>query len=108
MFLSVCIKDPIEKETGIWANAVTHYLIVCGVSDIDKKLTAHKKEAAHTGLSIVSDGWSNVQNRPIINFLAVTSDGPIFLDAFNTSSEKMDNSLLQCYQSRLKSLGKKM
>ena len=35
-------------------------------------------------MSIVSDGWSDAQMRPLLNFLAVTEDGPMFLKAFNT------------------------
>lgn len=35
-------------------------------------------------MSIVSDGWSDAQRRPLLNFLAVTEDGPMFLRAINT------------------------
>lgn len=35
-------------------------------------------------MSIVSDGWSDAQKRPLLNFLVVTEDGPMFLRAINT------------------------
>ena len=40
-------------------------------------------------MSIVSDGWSDAQRRPLLNFLAVTEDGPMFLKAFNTEGISM-------------------
>ncbi|KAL0207877.1 hypothetical protein P9112_010464 [Eukaryota sp. TZLM1-RC] len=39
----------------------------------------------HTGVSLVSDGWSDRQSRPLINLLAVTPTGSMFLTAFDTS-----------------------
>jgi len=42
------------------------------------------------GGTFVSDGWTNVQNRPIINCLLVTGDGGMFLDAVDTSGETKD------------------
>jgi len=38
----------------------------------------------------VSDEWSNVQNRPTINILAVNAEGAVFLDACDTSGEIKD------------------
>lgn len=35
-------------------------------------------------MGIVSDGWSDAQKRPLLNFLVVTEDGPMFLRAINT------------------------
>ena len=53
---AVAHAGPNYKPPGRAAISTT--MLEAEVSDIDKKLTAHKKEAAHTGLSIVSDGWS--------------------------------------------------
>ena len=39
---------------------------------------------------MVSDGWSNVQNRLIIKFLSVTPEGTVFLRACDTSGEIKD------------------
>jgi hypothetical protein len=35
-------------------------------------------------VSIVSDGWSDAQRLPLLNFLAVTEDGSMFLKEINT------------------------
>ena len=39
------------------------------------------------GVSIISDGWSDSQRRPLINFMAVTEGGPMFLKAVDCSDE---------------------
>ena len=38
-------------------------------------------------MSIVSDRWSNPQRCPLLNFMAVTEDGPMFLKAIHTDRE---------------------
>jgi hypothetical protein len=43
-----------------------------------------KETWSSKGVSIVSDGWSDAQRRPLLNFLVVTEDGPMFLRAINT------------------------
>ncbi|XP_057758219.1 uncharacterized protein LOC130978140 [Arachis stenosperma] len=42
------------------------------------------------GVSIVSDGWSDPQRRPLLNFMAVTESGPMFLKAVDCSEEIKD------------------
>lgn len=39
------------------------------------------------GVSIASDGWSDSQRRPLINFMAVNEGGPMFLKAIDCSGE---------------------
>ena len=51
------------------------------VRDVDKDLTQVKDTWYTQGVSIVSDGWSNVKNRPLINVLAVNSRGAMFMYA---------------------------
>ncbi|XP_072955788.1 uncharacterized protein [Typha angustifolia] len=41
-------------------------------------------------VSIVCDGWTDAQRRPLINFLAVTESGPMFLRAVNCEGEYKD------------------
>lgn len=74
--------------------AISTTLLQAEVADIDQKLAVYTREAAITGITLVSDGWSNVQNRPIINFLAVGPDGAIFLDAVDTSGETKDGKFI--------------
>ena len=39
------------------------------------------------GVSIVSDGWTNVKGKPLISVLAVSRSGPIFLAAHDYSDK---------------------
>ncbi|XLU42853.1 hypothetical protein S245_037667, partial [Arachis hypogaea] len=42
------------------------------------------------GVSIVSDGWSDPHRRPLLDFMAVTESGPVFLKAVDYSDEIKD------------------
>ncbi|KAJ7950490.1 DUF659 domain-containing protein [Quillaja saponaria] len=48
-------------------------------SNVEKDLTPIKDTWYNQGCSIVSDGWSNVKHRPLINVIAVNSHGAMFL-----------------------------
>lgn len=41
-----------------------------------------------TGATIVSDGWSNVDSKPLINYILVCTKGEVFLDSSDTSGEE--------------------
>ena len=41
-------------------------------------------------MSICSDGWSNAQRRPLINVMAVSEGGPMFLKALNCEGKTKD------------------
>ena len=41
-------------------------------------------------MSICSDGWSDAQRRPLINIMAVSEGGPMFLKAINHEGETKD------------------
>ncbi|XP_028080800.1 uncharacterized protein LOC114282355 [Camellia sinensis] len=43
------------------------------------------------GVSIVSDGWSDSQRRPLINFMAATGGGPMFVKTVDCSGKTKDN-----------------
>ena len=44
----------------------------------------------HTGALLISDGWTSIQNRPIINALLSTPAGCKFLKALDTSGDAKD------------------
>ncbi|RZC29798.1 hypothetical protein D0Y65_001409 [Glycine soja] len=46
------------------------------------------------GVSIVSDGWSDPQRRSLINFMAVTESGPMFLKVIDCSNEIKDKDFI--------------
>ncbi|XP_073046049.1 uncharacterized protein [Primulina eburnea] len=50
---------------------------------IEKLLEPTKETWKQKGVSICSDGWSDVQRRPLINIMAVCESGPMFLKAIN-------------------------
>ena len=84
-----------------------HDLMDAQVADVELKLTGYKQDTAVTGVTLVSDGWSNVQNRPIINFLAVSADGAMFIDAVDTSGETKDGKFIaNALEKQIEALGK--
>uniref|UniRef100_A0A1S4C2V0 DUF659 domain-containing protein n=1 Tax=Nicotiana tabacum TaxID=4097 RepID=A0A1S4C2V0_TOBAC len=52
-----------------------------GISRPTKSVDTWKRK----GLSICSDGWSDVKRRPLINIMGASSGGPIFLKSINLS-----------------------
>ncbi|KAJ6842503.1 uncharacterized protein M6B38_301855 [Iris pallida] len=46
------------------------------------------------GVSIVADGWSDPHRKPIINVMAVSDNGPMFLNAVNTKGKVKDESYI--------------
>ena len=48
------------------------------------------------GVSIVSDGWTNVKGKPLINVLGVSATGAVFLSAHDYSNKfKTDISIAE-------------
>ncbi len=60
------------------------------VQSVTLRVNSHLSDTVNTGLTMISDGWSNVQNRSIINFLSVTPEGAVFFGACDTSGEIKD------------------
>jgi len=65
-------------------NKLRTTLLVQEKTHVESLLVSIKATWSTKGVSIVSDGWSDAQRRPLLNFLAVTEDGPMFLRAINT------------------------
>ena len=57
---------------------------------VDRLLQPIKGTWKEKGVSIVSDEWSDSQRRPLINFMAVTESGPMFLKAMDCMGEIKD------------------
>jgi hypothetical protein len=55
---------------------------------IEKELQPILETLETQGCTLTSDGWSNTQNRPLLNYLLVTTKGNIFLEAVDTSGER--------------------
>jgi hypothetical protein len=50
-------------------------------------LESSKSTCLEKGITIYSDGWSDPQRRPIINFIVVSEKAPMFLRADNCEGE---------------------
>ena len=53
-----------------------------------------KKTWNEKGVSICSDGWSDAQRRPLINIMAVSESGLMFLKAINCEGETKDKNFI--------------
>nr|KYP40472.1 hypothetical protein KK1_038197 [Cajanus cajan] len=56
-------------------------------TQVERLLKPIKSTWNAKGVSIVSNGWKNIQRRHLINFMAISEGGPIFLKAINVSDE---------------------
>ena len=59
-------------------------------TNIEKLLKLIKDTWKEKGLSIVSDGWTDVQKRPLVNFMATSEKGPLFIESINGTKEYKD------------------
>lgn len=76
---------------------------------IEKLLEPSKLTWKEKGVSIVSDGWIDAQRRPIINFMAASSCGPMFIKAINSEGEKKDKEFIRdLIVDVIKEVGQKM
>ncbi|GAU44553.1 hypothetical protein TSUD_400170 [Trifolium subterraneum] len=71
-------------------NALRTTMLQREKSNIMKLLQPIKDTWVEKGVSIVTDGWTDVQRRPLINYMATSSAGPIFLKAIDGTGEFKD------------------
>ena len=71
-------------------NALRTTLLQKEKRNIENLLEPIKKTWNEKGVSICSDGWSDAQRRPLINIMAVSESGPMFLKAINCEMETKD------------------
>ncbi|XP_054797659.1 putative transcriptional regulator tpeD [Prosopis cineraria] len=71
-------------------NALRSTLLQKERANVEKQLESIKGTWNHKGVSIVTDGWTDVQRRPLINFMAVSDGSPMFLKAIDATSEYKD------------------
>ena len=57
---------------------------------VDKLLGPIKNTWKDKGLSIVGDGWTDAQRRPLLNFMATSEKGPMFIKAIDGTKEYKD------------------
>ncbi|XP_022003418.2 uncharacterized protein LOC110900866 [Helianthus annuus] len=78
--VSAIKKAPDGYKPPSSEKARTTLLDAC-VRDVEKELAPVKDTWYTQGVSIVSDGWTNVKHNPLINVLAVNSRGAMFMYA---------------------------
>uniref|UniRef100_A0A5B7AFB0 BED-type domain-containing protein n=1 Tax=Davidia involucrata TaxID=16924 RepID=A0A5B7AFB0_DAVIN len=83
-------NNPIMGYLPPGYNLLRTTLLQIEKENIERLLQPIKGTWKEKGVSIVSDGWSNSQRRPLINFMAVTEDGPMFLKVVDCSGETKD------------------
>ncbi|XP_024445090.1 uncharacterized protein LOC18107685 [Populus trichocarpa] len=76
------------------------------VHDVHEYLFEIKADWKLYGCSIMADGWSNRRNVPIVNFLAYSPRGTIFLKSVDTSGLRKDKeTLLEMFDEVVKEVG---
>lgn len=59
-------------------------------ANIERLLEPTKKSWDEKGLSIVFDGWTDAQRRPLINFMTACNGGAMFIIAINCKGKTKD------------------
>ncbi|XP_023886330.2 uncharacterized protein LOC111998465 [Quercus suber] len=71
-------------------NALRTTLLQKERAHVERLLKPIKDSWLENGVSIVSDGWSNPQMRPLINIMAISDGGPVFIKAIDGLGEFKD------------------
>ncbi|GJY42655.1 hAT dimerization domain, ribonuclease H-like domain protein [Tanacetum coccineum] len=58
--------------------------------NVHRQLEPLRSTWKEKGVTIVSDGWSDPTRKPLINFMATSGNGPLFLNAVNCFGEVKD------------------
>ena len=56
-------------------------------TNVEKLLEPIKSTWSTKGVTIAADGWTDSQRMPLLNFIAVTESGPMFLKCENTEGK---------------------
>ena len=59
-------------------------------ANVERLLKPIKDSWLENGVNIVSDGWLDPQKRPLINIMAISDGGPVFIKAIDGSGEFKD------------------
>ena len=86
-----------EGYTGPSYNRLRGKLLQNAVVRLNADLVLYWEEAEYTGITLMSDGWTDTSHRPLMNVLAATPKGSCFLFAENVrASTRMHSSLPMC------------
>ncbi|KAH1232682.1 hypothetical protein GmHk_09G025276 [Glycine max] len=71
-------------------NALRTILLQQERSHIERLLQPIKSLWSLKGVTLVVDGWTDAQRRPLISFMAISEEGPMFFKAIDGSKEYKD------------------
>ncbi|KAG8371118.1 hypothetical protein BUALT_Bualt13G0053500 [Buddleja alternifolia] len=71
-------------------NALRTKLLEKEKANVEKLLEPAKATWTQQGVTLVCDGWTDPQRRPLINFMAVNEGGTMFIRAVNCQGEYKD------------------
>ncbi|XP_039831326.1 uncharacterized protein LOC120692156 isoform X1 [Panicum virgatum] len=86
-FAFACSRHNLQGYTIPGYNRARESLLKQERRHIETLLESTKSTWPEKGVTICSDGWSDPQRRPIINFIAVSEKAPMFLRADNCEGE---------------------
>lgn len=81
------LKPPTPYELSSWILKEEEKTTKAFVEEV-------KKTWAHTGVSILSDGWKDIRGRQLINFLVNNPHGTVFLKSVDASDAIKDATLM--------------
>ncbi|KAG8365715.1 hypothetical protein BUALT_Bualt17G0000800 [Buddleja alternifolia] len=81
--------DPKRKRIEDY-NALRTKLLEKEKANVEKLLEPAKATWTQQGVTLVCDGWTNPQRRPLINFMAVNEGGTMFIRAVNFQGKYKD------------------
>ncbi|KAJ1381854.1 Zinc finger, BED-type [Sesbania bispinosa] len=87
---SYAANNPISGFLPPSYNAIRTTLLQREKAHILKLLQPIKDTWSEKGVSLVTDGWTDAQRRPLINFMAISDSGPMFLKVVDGSGEFKD------------------
>jgi hypothetical protein len=79
-----------EGYTGPGYNRLRDKLLKDAVIRLDAEMDVYWEEAKYTGITLMSDVWTDTSHRPLMNVLAATPKGSCFLFAENCQGEYKD------------------
>ena len=87
------VRKSIAAGTGytpLGYNKMRTSLLDRGVTIMHGLMEDLKQFWVHSGCSIVMDGWTYIRQRPVLNVIATSPEGPYFLKAIDCSGKTKD------------------
>ena len=75
-----------QKDTSPPTEKARTMLLEREKAKVQRALTRFTNEWVDSGVSIVSDGWTNIRNQHLINVLGASSSGAVFITCHDSSS----------------------